>query len=96
MVDENKFLNLGNLNDRIAYDLKNGKLEKKNFAGNNKLLQIFNFFDKDGNGVIETSNSKGVNEMASLWNTVKSSANKNGNSIFEAEEAQELLASSID
>jgi hypothetical protein len=45
MVDENKFLNLGNLNDKIAYDLKNGKLEKNDFTGDNKLLQIFNFFD---------------------------------------------------
>ena len=33
MIDENKFFNLGNLNDKIAYTLKNGKFEKKDFAG---------------------------------------------------------------
>lgn len=96
MTEEKKFLNLGNFNEKITYNQNNGKLEKKDFVGNNKLLQIFNFFDKDGNGIIETSNSNGVNEMASLWNTVKTSANKNGNSIFEEAEAQELLASSMD
>ena len=52
MADENKFLHLGNSNDKIAYDKFKGKLEKKDIATNNKLLQIFNFFDKDGNGII--------------------------------------------
>ena len=51
MTDENKFLHLGNSNDKIAYDKFKGKLEKKDIATNNKLLQIFNFFDKDGNEI---------------------------------------------
>ena len=96
MVDENKFLNLGNFKDKILNIQNSGKLEKKDLGDNKNLLQIFNFFDKDGNGVIEGSNSNGVNEMASLWNTVKSSANKNGNSIFEDSEAQELLTTFVD
>ncbi|MBQ4115253.1 hypothetical protein IJD34_07610 [bacterium] len=96
MADENKFLHLGNSNDKILYDKFKGKLEKKDIATNNKLLQIFNFFDKDGNGIIETANSKGVNEMQSLWNAVRTSATKNSNSIFEDSEAQELLENSVD
>ena len=96
MADENKFLHLGNNNDKIFYNNLKGKLEKKDIAGNNKLLQIFNFFDKDGNGILETANSKGINEVQSLWNAVNTSANKNNNSIFENSEAQELLANSVD
>lgn len=96
MADENKFLHLGNSNDKIAYDKFKDKLEKKDIATNNKLLQIFNFFDKDGNGIIETANSEGVNEMQSLWNAVRTSATKNNNSIFEDSEAQELLENSVD
>ena len=95
MADENKFLHLGNSNNKILYDKFKGKLEKKDIATNNKLLQIFNFFDKDGNGIIETANSKGVNEMQSLWNAVRTSATKNSNSIFEDSEAQEFLVNSV-
>ena len=45
MADGNKFLHLGNSNDKILYDKFKAKLEKKDIATNNKLLQIFNFFD---------------------------------------------------
>ena len=96
MTDENKFLHLGNSNDKILYDKFKCKLEKKDIATNSKLLQIFNFFDKDGNGIIETANSKGVNEMQSLWNAVRTSATKNSDSIFEDSEAQEFLENSVD
>ena len=95
MSDEQRFLTLGN-GKQISIDKLLGKLEKKDIASNNKLLKIFDFFDKDGNGVIENSNSQGINEMASLWNTIKSSATKNGNSIFEENEANELLENIVD
>ena len=96
MSYENNFLYLRNGKDKISYDSLIDKLEKKNLSSNNKLLQIFNFFDKDGNGVLEIKNANGVNEMQSLWNAVKSSASKNNNSIFEDSEAQELLTNLID
>lgn len=96
MADENKFLFLGSNKDKILYDKLNGKLEKKDVA-NNRLLQIFDFFDKDKNGIIENTNSDGVkvNEMQSLWNAIKTSATKNNNSIFEESEAQDLLLNTI-
>ena len=95
MSDEQRFLTLGN-GKQISIDKLFGKLEKKDIASNNKLLKIFDFFDKDGNGVIENSNSQGANEMISLWDTIKTSATKNGNSIFEESEANELLKNLVD
>ena len=95
MSDEQRFLTLGN-GKQISIDKLFGKLEKKDIASNNKLLKIFDFFDKDGNGVIENSNSQGANEMISLWDTIKTSATKNGNSIFEESEANELLENLVD
>ena len=95
MSDEQRFLTLGN-GKQISIDKLFGKLEKKDIASNNKLLKIFDFFDKDGNGVIENSNSQGANEIISLWDTIKSSATKNGNSILEENEANELLENIVD
>ena len=39
-----------------------------------KLKQIFNIFDTDRSGSIETSNSRGENEVVSLWNKLKNAA----------------------
>ena len=96
MADKNKFLHLGNYSDKILYENFKGKLEQKDIAANSHLLQIFKFFDKDGSGALETTNSNGVNEIQSLWNSVKTSASKNSNSIFEYSEAEEFLANSVD
>lgn len=69
-----------------------GKLNKSDFAGNERLLSIFNFFDKDGNGIIESDGVNG-NEIANLFAYIKKTAElrKGGNdSQIDAQEAYSL------
>ena len=96
MAEENNFLYLKNTKDKISYDKIAGKQNKKDFATNKKLQQIFNFFDLNGDATLEKANTQGLSEIQSLWDCVNKFAKKNGNSIFEENEAQEFLNSTID
>ena len=96
MAEENNFLYLKNTKDKISYDKIAGKQNKKDFAANKKLQQIFNFFDLNGDATLEKANTQGLSEIQSLWDCVNKFAKKNGNSIFEENEAQEFLNSTID
>ena len=43
-----------------------------------KLKQIFNIFDTDNSGTIDAYNSRGEDEVLSIWNKLKNAASKNG------------------
>ena len=89
MAGEDKFLNLGNNQDKISYkDLKD-QLEKKEIESNSKFLEIFNIFDSDKNGTLNAS------EMQNIWSTIEASAKKNNNSVFENDEAQAFLDETV-
>lgn len=80
-----KDLRLSNLNADID-------LSKISDAKFKKLLSK-NIFDTDGNGVLEHRNSKGCDEIANVWNALKSAATKDGNkSLFASEEIKEFMA----
>ena len=66
-----------------------GKLYKEDFANNPKLLQLFNFFDKDGNGIIESDSIQG-NEFLNIFGYMKAAAELregDGNKKLDAQEA---------
>ena len=89
-MTENKYLHFQGDNN---FSLKNIKdsLKKEDFVNNLKLQKIFNLFDSDGNGSIDICNTQGKNEVQNLWNTIQHYSLKNGNSIFDNEEAQSLI-----
>ncbi len=86
---------LSNNGQGIDFNLFKNKLNLSDVSVSAKFTQIFNFFDTDGNGVLETSNSTGANEIQSLLTGMSRYAAKNGNSIFEAEEVQQYLDETV-
>lgn len=74
MEDSLKFNN----GKEIKFQDFNQKI-KKNDLTDERLKQLFNIFDTDNSGVLETKNKNGINEVQQLWNLYKSAASKNKN-----------------
>ena len=89
MAGEDNFLNLGNKQDKILYNDLKDKLEKKDVESNSALSKLFNIFDTDKSGVLDSS------EIQNIWNNISAAAKKDGNSIFDNSEAQEFLDNNI-
>ncbi len=87
---------LSNNGQGIDFNLFKDKLNLSDVSVSLKFQQIFNFFDKDGNGVLEVSNNNGVNEIGSMLKGMSKYASVNGNSIFEEDEVQQYLAETVD
>lgn len=86
---------LSNNGQGIDFNLFKNKLNLSDVSVSAKFTQIFKFFDSDCNGVLETSNSRGANEIQSLLTGMSRYAAKNSNSIFEAEEVQQYLDETV-
>ena len=95
-MEDKNYLYLQNQNNKISNSSQPEKIEKNDLKGNGKLLQIFNYFDTDGSGVLEAKNQNGQNELLSIWNAIQISASQNGNQIFEDEEALNILNNTKD
>lgn len=92
-MDKFSFYNNGK---EIDFSLFKNRLSLSDISIDSKFKQIFKLFDSDGNGILETSNSKGVNEMQTLLNGMLKHASANGNSIFEFDEVQQYLENTVD
>ena len=64
----NKQLNFSEFQQKL------GNISEKDKQNLSKLLNIF---DSDKNGLIETNNSNGINEVKNLWDALKNAAGKN-------------------
>ena len=78
-------------------EFKYSELQKKiqiSSFSDTKMRQIFNIFDTDNSGSIETSNSRGQNELSSLWSRLKAAAsyNKEGDDNVMEETELNLFA----
>ena len=89
MAGEDNFLNLGNKQNKILYNDLKDKLEKKDVESNRALSKLFNIFDTDKSGVLESS------EIQNIWNNISATAKKDGNSIFDNSGAQDYLDNNI-
>ncbi len=82
---------LSNNGQGIDFNLFKDKLNLSDVKASPKFEQIFKFFDKDGNGVLEASNG----EINNLLQGMSKYASSNGNSIFGAEEVQQYLEETV-
>lgn len=87
---------LSNNREEIDFNLFKDKLKLSDAAGNQKIVQIFKLFDTDGNGILESTNSQGTNEIQSLLKGMSKYAANNKNSIFESNEVQQYLNETTD
>lgn len=87
---------LSNNREEIDFNLFKDKLKLSDMAGNQKIAQIFKLFDTDGNGILESTNSQGTNEIQSLLKGMSKYAANNKNSIFESNEVQQYLNETTD
>ncbi len=64
-------------NEQLSFSEFQQKLGKISEKDKQNLSKLLNIFDSDKNGLIETNNSIGVNEIKNLWDALKNAANKN-------------------
>ena len=79
---------------KISLNFK-GKLKREDFAGNQKLLKIFDYFDSDKSGVIENLTKDGKNEIANIFAHIKQTAELRegeGNTVLDSQEAISLTS----
>ena len=74
------------MSDKEYFNFENGKMFKfadlrkkirRDSFSDSQLKKVFNIFDTDSSGALEVSNSRGENELVSLWNRLKSAATRN-------------------
>ena len=82
---------LSNNGQGIDFNLFRDQLNLSDVKVSPKFEQIFKFFDKDGNGVLEASNG----EINNLLQGMGKYASSNGNSIFETDEVQQYLEETV-
>ena len=82
------FLKLGKSDNRISLDNFDGQISKNDIK-DSKLLILFDFFDVDKNGFLNSC------EINSLWNQIVTKAESDGNSIFEKSEAKSFLDEAV-
>lgn len=79
---------------KISLNFK-GKLKREDFAGNQKLLKIFDYFDSDKSGVIENLTQDGKNEIFNIFAHIKQTAELRegeGNTVLDSQEALSLTS----
>ena len=79
---------------KIGLNFK-GKLKREDFAGNQKLLKIFDYFDSDKSGVIENLTKDGKNEIFNIFAHIKQTAELRegeGNTVVDSQEAISLTS----
>lgn len=89
-----EFFLQSNNGNKVNLNFK-GKLKREDFAGNQKLLKIFDYFDSDKSGVIENLTKDGKNEIANIFAHIKQASELRegeGNAVLDSREAISLTS----